>query len=226
MATVNIFRGGSPIVNYMWCGCGEGHNEFRPPFQPRNFDDTPPHNGKVAAEYAIGYFTNGFALTPVDSEVLRNKLECADLAVGDIIRLIILPPSSFATFVDWRMTGEDANMAGASFSLVMEEVTWDPDTRTATYTEMPILDTALSDQGITNSIPADAESGEFFSLVGPRNGSTFVLPEYAAPDSGGIAFGLKVESLPTNTDFSIADMATRFWLCVKMQGIETPAQLF
>lgn len=126
MATVNMFRGGSPDFKAMFCG--GAFAEFHPPFSAPHYDDTPPYNSHADGALGQGYLNLQFPLIPNlqnndAHKWMRNALEGLS-AVGDIIRLAWVPLRSYVIAQHFELVRGDELLNGVYVKPVAERVSW------------------------------------------------------------------------------------------------------
>lgn len=196
MANVDLYRGGTPEVRFMRCE-GDG-SLFRPPLGMRNIPITPPFDTHVAAEFAVGWFTMMYPFRffdPDNVEIqpnLANNMRNAGFGVGDIGRLLWIPSRHSAHSLLVDVTGTDEAMAGASFSLTYETLTWEapstgnPDGQFV-YTLTTDMDDILAAQGITNSFSLSEPSSTYISLERLMGSLTMPSQSLSVSVSGNVS---------------------------------------
>lgn len=127
MATVNMFRGGSPDFKAMFCG--GAFAEFGPPFSAPHYDFTPPYNSHADGAQGQGYLNLWFPLIPNLQQNdahkwQRNALENLT-AVGDIIRFAWVPLRSYVVAQHIELVQGDELLDGVYVKPVAERVHWD-----------------------------------------------------------------------------------------------------
>lgn len=127
MATVNMFRGGSPDFKPMHCA--GAFPEFNPPFSTPHYDDTPPYNSHADGAQGQGYLNLWFPLVPNlqnndAHKWMRNALENLS-DVGDIIRLAWVPKRSWVLAQHFELVRGDELLDGVYVKPVAERVAWD-----------------------------------------------------------------------------------------------------
>lgn len=237
MADVTLYKGGTPVVNYMWCE--KDYAQFRPPFGRPNLQESPPYDAHVDGAYGSGlaYFTMGMPVRPnngVSGGMLwqRKALEDKNPQVDDFIDLLVIPQNHYVTYLNFKIMGVDPNMAGAAVALTARELKYS-NTGEYTITEISDVETAVTAQSIASSIPIDKPCNVMVSLVSTDTG--YAVPLYAGPtvppasDSDqptfgrDIILGVKVVSLPTAPDVKLCHMLNAWYLSAKVAGFECPA---
>lgn len=127
MATINMFRGGSP--DFKPAFCGGAFAEFGPPFSSPHYDFTPPYNSHADGAQGQGYLNLWFPLVPNLQQNdahkwQRNALENLS-AVGDIIRLAWVPLRSYVVAQHFELVQGDDLLNGVYVKPVAERVHWD-----------------------------------------------------------------------------------------------------
>ena len=231
MANFQLYRGGTPVVNFMW-----GENDvpqFNPPFSNKNYEDTPPYDSHADGAYNLGDFVLGMPINPnnVGMTWQRKVLSNQALQVGDIIQCIWLPEDHMATVLNLKSVGVDPRMAGAKVALVTQTVQYDAQ-GVATITEDDYLDDAVQAQLTTNSFNVDEPFNAYVSLIKAEDG--YAVPLYSTPslpakDSVSqptfgkyYIFGLKILALPTDATASLADLRKGIYMSVRAQAFECP----
>lgn len=127
MATVNMFRGGTPDFKAVFCR-GE-FAEFKPPFSAPHYEDTPPYNSHADGAQGQGYLNLWFPFIPNlqnndAHKWMRNALEKVT-SVGDIIRLAWVPLRSYVLAQHIELVRGDEILDGVYVKPVAERVSWD-----------------------------------------------------------------------------------------------------
>lgn len=127
MATVNLFRGGSPDFKPLFCQ--GAFAEFGPPFSAPHYEFTPPFNSHADGAQGQGYLNLWFPLVPNlqnndAHKWMRNALENVK-AVGDVIRLAWVPLRSYVLAQYIELTQGDELLNGVYVKPVAERVSWD-----------------------------------------------------------------------------------------------------
>lgn len=234
---IAIYRGGSPVLNYMW---KEGDfAKYTPPFQVARghdiFKGTPPYDSHGDGAYNLGDFVIGMPINPNGRGMIWQKKALLEngLAVGDIIQYAWVPRDHFATMLNFKCIESDQNMAGATVALVCQDMVGDAQGN-FTYTEDSDFDAAVTAQLGSNSIAIDEPFNKVVSLYKVTDG--YARPLYSEPDlpAGHTAsasfgkvkvLGLKILSLPTKPEFSLADMLNAMFLSVRFSAFECPTNL-
>lgn len=145
MATVNIFRGGTPLLRAYYCE--DDAPQFEPPFSTPRLRGTPPFNSHADGAHGQGYLNLDFPLVPVldDTEAHRwmQKGMKPLKNVGDIIRLAWVPQRSYVTAIYCGVTDPDPAFSSVAVSLIAERVKFNFNSGTWVYTEDPDFATAM-----------------------------------------------------------------------------------
>ena len=123
-------------------------------------------------------------------------------------------------------------MAGASVALVVQNAV--PDANgDFTYTEDTDFAAAVTAQVGANAFNVDAPFNAFVSLF--KTSGDYAVPMYSTPylpakDESSTEtfpqykiFGLKILSLPTDTNVTFADMLSAIYMSVRMEAFECPS---
>lgn len=246
MANISLYRGGTPVVKFMWCD--KDHPVYTPPFRQRHegttsnlfaderpLAETPPYDSHADGAYNLGNFVIGMPFAPrVRGQIAQRKaLQAQQLAVGDILQMIWLPEDHIATYLNLKSITVDASMAGASVALVVQNAV--PDANgDFTYTEDTAFAAAVTAQVGANAFNVDAPFNAFVSLFA-ADADGYVKPMYSSPylpakDESSTEtfpqykiFGLKILSLPTDTNVTFADMLSAIYMSVRMEAFECPS---
>lgn len=127
MATVNMFRGGTPDFKAMFCR-GD-FAEFNLPVSTPHYEYTPPYNSHADGAQGQGYLNLWFPLVPNLQQNdahkwMRNALENVS-AVGDIIRLAWVPLRSYVLAQHIEVVQGDELLNGVYVKPVAERAAWD-----------------------------------------------------------------------------------------------------
>lgn len=232
MADVSFIRGGTPVVRYMWC---EGdYPQFLPPHSEHNILKSPPYDAHSDGAYNLGYFTLGMPFRPngVGMFWQRDMLRDKNPQVDDIIDLIAVPEDHFVTGINFKIVEPDPQLAGCTVALTARAVSYDEDSGSFTFTEISDVEDAVTAQAITAPIPVDKPYNAFVSLSKVVGG--YAVPLYAKPtlppadDSGSLVpgrtiyLGLKIVSLPSNSNVKIWMAQNGWYLSAKTQAFECP----
>lgn len=248
MANISLYRGGTPEVKYIWSAAD--HPEYRPPFSQRHLgaqsdlfadehplEETPPYDSHADGAYNMGNFVIGLPVAPrTRGQVAQRKaLQAQSLEVGDILQCIWLPEDHIATYLNLKSITNDANMAGATVALVVQNATPDKNGEFH-YVEDTDFADAVTTQVGSNSFAIDKPFNAFVSLF-KANGD-YAVPMYSkpalpvahdAPDSTLPTyptykiFGLKILSLPTKSEVAFADMLSAIYMSLRMEAFECPS---
>ena len=248
MANISLYRGGTPEVKYIWSAAD--HPEYRPPFSQRHLgaqsdlfaderplEATPPSASPAAGAYNMGNFVIGLPVAPRTrgQATQRKALQAQPLEVGDILQCIWLPEDHIATYLNLKSITNDANMAGATVALVVQNATPDKNGEFH-YVEDTDFADAVTTQVGSNSFAVDKPFNAFVSLF--KTNGDYAVPMYSkpalpvahdAPDSTLPTyptykiFGLKILSLPTKSEVSFADMLSAIYMSLRMEAFECPS---
>ena len=251
MANISLYRGGTPEVKYIWSAAD--HPEYRPPFSQRHLgaqsdlfaderplEETPPYDSHADGAYNVGNFVIGLPVAPRTrgQAAQRKALQAQPLEVGDILQCIWLPEDHIATYLNLKSITNDANMAGATVALVVQNATPDKSGEFHYVEDTDFADAVTAQLG-TNSFAVDKPFNAFVSLfkaVGVDK--EYAVPMYSkpalpvahdAPDSTLPTyptykiFGLKILSLPTKSEVAFADMLSAIYMSLRMEAFECPS---
>ena len=165
----------------------------------------------------------------------RKALQAQPLEVGDILQCIWLPEDHIATYLNLKSITNDANMAGATVALVVQNATPDKNGEFH-YVEDTDFADAVTTQVGSNSFAVDKPFNAFVSLF--KTNGDYAVPMYSkpalpvahdAPDSTLPTyptykiFGLKILSLPTKSEVAFADMLSAIYMSLRMEAFECPS---
>lgn len=248
MANISLYRGGTPEVKYIWSAAD--HPEYRPPFSQRHLgaqsdlfaderplEETPPYDSHADGAYNIGNFVIGLPVAPrTRGQVAQRKaLQAQPLEVGDILQCIWLPEDHIATYLNLKSITNDANMAGATVALVVQNATPDKNGEFH-YAEDTDFADAVTTQVGSNSFAVDKPFNAFVSLF--KTNGDYAVPMYSKPalpvahdaSDGTLPtyptykiFGLKILSLPTKSEVTFADMLSAIYMSLRMEAFECPS---
>ena len=248
MANISLYRGGTPEVKYIWSAAD--HPEYRPPFSQRHLgaqsdlfaderplEETPPYDSHADGAYNMGNFVIGLPVAPRTrgQAAQRKALQAQPLEVGDILQCIWLPEDHIATYLNLKSITNDANMAGATVALVVQNATPDKNGEFH-YVEDTDFADAVTTQVGSNSFAVDKPFNAFVSLF--KTNGDYAVPMYGKPAlpvahdvPGGTAptyptykiFGLKILSLPTKSEVTFADMLSAIYMSLRMEAFECPS---
>lgn len=228
---IPLFRGGIPVVRFMWCK--ENYPQFEPGFTAPHIEKSPPYDAHVDGIYRSGYFTLGMPFRPHDAGMTwqEKALTQRKLEPDDIIQMIGIPEDHFVTDINFKIIESDPALAGATVALTAQVIGVD-DEGNFTYQEITDVEDAVAAQGQPTTIAVDQPVNLYVSLRKVTDG--YVTPLYAKPSLpaglGGnqavvgqpLMLGLKIVSLPTDQNVTL-DMAQNGWyMSVKIQGFESP----
>lgn len=247
MANINLYRGGTPVVRFMWNDTD--YPQYQPPFSQTHMgtqsplfvdeqplEETPPYDSHADGAYNAGNFVLGMPIAPrVRGNIAQRKaLQANAIAVGDILQCMWLPEDHIATYVNLKSITLDSNMAGATIALCVQNAVPDANGE-FTYTEDTDFADAVTAQVGTNSFNVAEPFNAFVSLF--KADGDYSVPMYSTPalpakDSSSSVtypvykvFGVKVLSLPTDTTVTFADMMKAIYLSVRMEAFECPSAL-
>lgn len=252
MSAIKLYRGGTGVEQFPFCD--DNYSKFGPPFAGPHIDLSPPFDSHACAAYDHGYFTLGMPIAPTIMEWQKKAFKEKLVAVGDIIECVWVPEYHWPTSLSFTVTGDDAQMAGATVAITSETITRDA-SGAYVYTENPQMAAALTAGGVPAAIAIDKEttgSNENIARVsyyvplmrvasgvevdvsvntdtgagsGEGTGDGFVMPLlYSAPGTIHM-IGLRIVSLPTAEGASFAAMRNRLDLSVKIEGFDSPCYL-
>jgi hypothetical protein len=156
MADVQLYRGGTPEVKFMFC---EGDPvRSGPPFGQIGFKKTPPYNAAADGCYIQKDHTLGRPFIPSDDEAVWNKFKAADPQVGEFLQCIVVPVNHYVDAVRFDINSPDPGLAGATVIISAQKVEWDPTAQAFVWTEIPDVVDAAAAQGKDTPIPLDVPS--------------------------------------------------------------------
>lgn len=176
MATINMFRGGTP--NFTGTFCGGDFAEFGPPFSAPHYDDTPPYNSHADGAMGQGWLNLWFPLVPNlqnnDSHKwMRNALQRLT-AVGDIIRLAWVPLDAYVLSQHFSLVKGDELLDGVYVKPVAERVTWDMDKKDWVWTANADYEAAVTASQVGQfplGVPKDTDQQWGFINLAPEKGT-------------------------------------------------------
>lgn len=219
MPDVKLFIGGTP--NPLFPN-PDGRNQYR-----------EPHARRVAYEYANGEFTLGWPLNPKEQNYQRVELGDADLKVGDLIMLYVVPQEHLLTSVLARVDDIDARFAGATLKPSARLY----DSATGEYTDSDVLDALFDNltlvekhvafaqlKAFSITIPAADVKATDGTVVG-RTPEQIITTEggYFVPTGKTLVLGFKVTALPTDTTQKFSLMQASASLVAKVSGFDIPS---
>lgn len=250
MANINLYKGGTPVPRYKWC---EGdYAQFQPPFQTglsstiNGIYRTPPYDSHFDGVQAVGYYTGWMPIVPAIMPGQKNAFRNGPIAVDDIIQCIWIPVDHYATFLNFKVQGEDPRLAGATVSLTAQTVTMT--NGEPVYAEIQDVENAAAAQGYSAPIAIDTTSNTFISLMrvassaslavtgtndagsntvtGTATGEVagYVRPLYSAPNVVTV-LGLKIVALPTDDNVTLDMMNNAMYMSAKIEGFECATQV-
>lgn len=229
MSDASIFKGGRPVLNYMFC---EGdYPQYTPPFENPNNFGTPPYDAHACGAYTSGYFTQGMPIRPAIMKYQFNAMAAADLKVGDIIRCIVVPADHYIRQINFKSLDADALVAGATVALTAQLVTKTAES-TFTFTEVDDIEDALASQSLSAAVALDKPFNIVLSLeksvgvaVGdPPTTTLYNKPLYVEPNTA-LVLGVRIVSLPTDPAFKIEQSTSGWYMSAKYEGFECPTNL-
>lgn len=218
MSDVKLFIGGTP--NPLFPNA-DGRNQYR-----------EPHARRIAYEYANGEFTLGWPLNPKEQNYQRAELLDADLAVGDMIMLYVVPQEHLLTSVLARVDETDVRFAGATLKPTAKLY----DAATGEYTDLDILDALFDNLTLVEkhidysqlkassiTIPAADVKDTEGNVVGRTPEQTITTDGgYFVPSGKTLVLGFKVTAMPTDTTQKFALTQASASLVAKVSGFDIP----
>lgn len=244
MANVKFYRGGTPVVNFMWHESDVP--EFNPPLTAApvagshgglfvDSPDSPPYNSHAEAALNKGNFVLGMPIYPVGVGMTWQEKLLSRVEADDIIQCIWVPEDHIATFLNLKSVRPDPNMAGATVALVAQKARYDATAGEFVFTEDADFAAAVTAQAGSNVFDLSGTFNAFVSLF--KVNGDYAVPMYSdptlppatatgAPTFGNYyIFGLKVLSLPTDTAFNLAQMRKGVYMSLRMEAFECPTNL-
>lgn len=209
MATVNMFRGGTPDFKPMFCA-GD-FPEFTQPFSSPHYKWTPPFNSHADGALNQGFLTQVFPLVPNLQNNDAHKWQRIALqgvkAVGDIIFLNWVPLRSYWISQYIEVTETDPLLDGVYVKPVAYRFSWDVANKTWKQTENTAYAAKVAAANVTQfplGTPAEGDSRYGIIDLMPEEGEvpcTFGHNLLKADGSagldayyGGVVFGLQVSA--------------------------------
>jgi hypothetical protein len=180
-----IYKAGTPVTRY---GFDAGDPTlYTPPFGRYKFSETsPPFNAHFNGAAGSVDYPAGCPLKPRELQWQRDNLRYAELDVGDIVQMIVVPTNHWITMVRFDVNNHDATMAGVTVSMTGQLVQVDPTdpyNKFLAPVELSIFADAATAQGVA-PIPLDTPSSTILWLNTMDSASvTGDIP--AGTDSGG-----------------------------------------
>lgn len=250
MADVSFIRGGTPVFNPFWCD-GD-YPQFVPPHTTAHLPGTPPFNAHACASYTSGYYTLGMMVNPNGDGMTwqRHALEDKKPKVGDVIDMIVVPEDHYCSAINLKIAECDPKIAGLTVSLVGRMVSYNAENDQYELEDDTTVEEAAEAQGYTAPIAVDKPANVFVSLLKVAGGTVtdgktaagYAVPFYVAPAavtpmpaevrsncetrrSNALYLGLKIESMPTDSNVTLAMVRNSWWMSAKIMGFECPTQL-
>lgn len=151
MATVNLFRGGTPDFKPMFCK-GD-YAQWMPPFSAHHYRDTPPFDSHADAAQGQGYLNLQFPLVPNLADNWSHHWMQTALqnlsAVGDRIYLAWVPLRSYLLSQYIEVSAVDPLLEGVYFKPVAARVSWNFTTNQWTWADNTAYSAAVTASGVT-----------------------------------------------------------------------------
>lgn len=211
MASVNLFRGGTPVFRAYHCE--QDFAEWQPPISSPRLRGTPPFNSHADGAHGQGYLNLDFPLVPNLDDTEAHRWMCKALAnvsaVGDIIRIAWVPERSYLESVYLELADPDPSLAGVAVALVAERIRVNFATHEFYFGEDPNFTTAMGtanvsqlDLGDTTQTPymlnffetKEQKLATFGHNIVRRNASTGAPTAGWDAQFGSVCLGLKIVS--------------------------------
>jgi hypothetical protein len=251
MANAQIYQAGQPVVKY-GKGAGDT-TLYTPPFGRTELGNKwdrmtrPPFDAHFNGAAGQVTYPAGQVLAPAYMKWQYNNIKAAKLAVGDVIQMLLIPTNHWVEYVRFDVCKADTNMAGATVTFAGLNYNVDPADPYDNWlvTDDADVTAAVAAQSIV-PIPLDVPSSTFLSLVktsvyidvdaaADYTPAGYIMPKYVPPEfatvngelkrfqTGGFMLGIKIVTLPTNTDLGIEDALHDFYLTTRVNGFECHA---
>lgn len=168
---------------------------------------------RIAGEYQHGFFTAGNSFNPQDSIGQGEAIDMAEVGVGDFIGLFLIPEHH--TLIDVavktvptqpnRGYPTPVNSDGLAFDYEVRKYSVDTDAETGK------VDLVSDMSGITPNVSLFKRSA-----VMPTDGGYFV------PTGEFLVLGLKVTSLPSDSNVKLSDVTCRVEITGHVYDYEAP----
>lgn len=151
MATVNLFRGGTP--DFKPAFCKGDWAEWMPPFNAHHYKDTPPFDSHADAAHGQGFLNLQFPLIPNlagnwSHHWMQTALKNLS-AVGDRIYLAWVPLRSFVLSQYIEVSAVDPLLSGVYFKPVAARVSWNFTTQQWEWKDNTTYSAAVTASGVT-----------------------------------------------------------------------------
>lgn len=186
MASVNLFRGGTPEFRPAFC-CGD-YPAWKPPFDATHLEGTPPYDSHADGAREQGFLTLSFPFVPVllDTDAHRWMQEPLKglKAVNDIVRLIWIPTRGYVDSLHIELTKYDTRLDGVYVTPVVQRAVWNFSSETFSYNNNTLFDSAMASYANATKLPLGtpaAASGSGASAT-PAD-STYIVARFPQTDS-------------------------------------------
>lgn len=246
MATVDLYRGGTPVFRPSFC-CGD-YPAWKPPFDATHLEGTPPYDSHADGARGQGYLNLSYPFVPVllDTDAhrwMREPLKALS-NTGDIIRLLWIPTRGYVESMHIELTKYDTRLDGVYVQPIVQRAVWNFSSETFSYTNNTLFDSALASFGnatklplgkpaeATNSTPADPT---YIFARFPQQDSNppwsfgHNIAKYNAQGEptggadqwfGANIFGLKISAGTKAKIQEIYRSTFEMWICLKFIGFE------
>jgi hypothetical protein len=226
MANIQFYRGGDPKVRFMWNESDVP--EYGTVFTNTNIKDTPPYDAHVDGAYNLGNFVLGMPINPRNVGMTWQAKSLKDAKVGDVLQCIVVPEDHYVDAVNFKSVVRDPHMEGAQFALVDQIMSYDSNGNVVLVENTDFDDAVQAATATgTNAFAIDKPFNLFLgkaclysepSLPGPTEASASVSPKIHI-------LGVKILSMPTNTNFKLYDLDGGLYLTARITGFDCPSYL-
>lgn len=198
MATVSMFRGGSP--DFKGWFCAGDWSQFKPPFDAPHLDATPPYDSHADAAYGQGYLNLHFPLVPNLGDTYGHKWMQSALQglanVNDIILTNWVPLRSYVEAIHYEVVTTDKLLDGVYIKPIAQRVSWDFATNDWKYEDNAEFDAAVTAAGITQFPLGTPEEGDtlwgFLPLMPAMSATSTAQVEGEANNVTGVTVDTKL----------------------------------
>lgn len=243
MASISMFRGGSPDFKPMFCR-GDWP-EYTPPFSSPHYEDTPPYNSHGCGAFDQGYLNLYFPLNPNlqhnDAHKWMREAMKHLSTVGDIIQLAWVPLRSYATFQHIEVTRGDELVDGVYLKPVAQRCSWDIAKKEWKYDinaeyeaavtasgvgQFPCGTIKPTDQqyGVINLLPATGKKPCTFGHNMVKYDANGIPTEGLDEYYGGVILGLQIAEGSATAISNLWRSNMCMYMCVKFQSFECSMQ--
>lgn len=242
MASINLFRGGTPIFRPSFC-CGD-YPAWQMPVDAEHRPGTPPYDSHADGVRGQGWLNLSYPLCPNLLETSTHRWMHHALkqlaSVGDVIRLIWVPTRSYVEALHMELTRYDKLLDGLKVTPVVERATWDFTAQEWAYQSNDKFSQELAsfsnNQTINLGTPEDSDIPYIFARFPQTSGDmpwsfahNIVKFDDKNQPVGGIdqyyganVFGLKITEGSTDAIKEIWRANFELWVDMKLIAFECP----